>query len=81
MIGQLNVQSLKPKLPELRLELSTMSDYDILAINETWLTSYVPTRLLTVSGYQLHRCDRPCTSRLAKGHGGVSLSCHAHRTK
>lgn len=73
LIGQLNVQSLKPKLPDLRLELSTVTDYDILAISETWLTANVPTRLLTVSGYQLHRCDRPRTSRLAKGHGGVAL--------
>ena len=67
------MQSLKPKLPDLRLELSTVTDYDILAISETWLTANVPTRLLTVSGYQLHRCDRPRTSRLAKGHGGVAL--------
>ena len=61
------------KLPELRLELSAVCDYDLLAISETWLTANVPTRLLTVSGYQLHRCDRPRTSRLARGHGGVAL--------
>ena len=73
MVGQLNTQSLKPKLPDLRNELHSLYDFDILALSETWLSGNVPSRLLTVSGYQLHRFDRPRTSRLAKGHGGVAI--------
>ena len=39
----------------------------------------VPNRLIGVDGYTLHRADRPATSGLAKGHGGVAIlakRCH-----
>ena len=73
MIGQLNIQSIKPKLTDLRHDLSKVHDFHLLALSETWLSPNVPTRLLTIDGYTLHRCDRPKNSRLPKGYGGVAL--------
>ena len=43
------------------------------ALTETWLTPNVPDRLLTVSGYRLHRADRPDELGLSRGKGGVAL--------
>ena len=68
LIGEINVQSLKPHLPDLRL---IINQYDVLALCETWLSSNVPQRLLNIDGYQLVRCDRPVTSRLPRGRGGL----------
>ena len=70
LICQINVQSLKPHLPDFRL---IVDQYDILALCESWLSSNVPQRLLTVDGYQLFRRDRPATSRLPRGRGGVAV--------
>ena len=67
------MQSLKPKLCDLRHAIAFAHDFDILAINETWLSPNVPNRLLEINGYQLHRCDRPRSSRLPKGFGGVGI--------
>ena len=72
-IGHVNVQSLKPKLPDIRNDLQHTYDFDILTICETWLESRIPDRLLTVQGYRLFRLDRPAESPLAKGHGGVAI--------
>ena len=33
----------------------------------------MPSRLLSISGYRLFRCDRPSERGLARGHGGVAL--------
>ena len=41
--------------------------------SDTNVSPLIPNRLLTVSGYTLHRVDRPASSRLAKGHGGVAI--------
>ena len=70
LIAQLNIQSIKPKLPELRLDIH---QYDAVALSETWLSRSTPLRLLTVDGYQLFRRDRPATSRLPRGRGGVAV--------
>ena len=42
LIGEINVQSLKPHLPDLRL---VIHQYDVLALCETWLSANVPQRL------------------------------------
>ena len=72
LIGQLNVQSLKPKIADLRADLPVYQ-FDVLALCETWLQPNVPNRLLNIDGYRLYRCDRPANCGLAKGHGGVAL--------
>ena len=76
MIGHLNIQSIKPKLPELRTDLNDVYGFHVLGLAETWLTPAVPTRLLNVPGYRLYRADRPRDSRLASGHGGVAILAH-----
>ena len=48
----------------------------MLGLCETWLTDNVPSRLLSIPGYQLHRHCRPKQSKLAKGHGGVAILAH-----
>ena len=70
LIGEINVQSLKPHLPDLRL---AVHQYDVVALCETWLSPNVPQRLITVDGYKLFRRDRPVTSRLPRGRGGVAV--------
>ena len=70
LICEINVQSLKPHLPDFRL---VVDQYDVVALCETWLSPNVPQRLLTVDGYQLFRCDRPVTSGLPRGRGGVAV--------
>ena len=69
-IAQINIQSMKPKLPELRL---LAHQYDAIAISESWLSPRVPQRLLTIDGYQVFRRDRPAASRLPRGKGGVAV--------
>ena len=69
-VNRFNEASIKPKLPELRLDIH---QYDAVALSETWLSPSVPLRLLTVDGYQLLRRDRPATSRLPRGRGGVAV--------
>ena len=59
IIGHLNIQSYKPKLPELRNDIDSVYGFDILALSEVWLTPNVPDRLVSVKGYQLFRQDRP----------------------
>ena len=72
-IAQLNVQSLKSKLPDLRHNLAEVHHFDIIALSETWLRPSVPNRLLNVDGYQLIRHDLPANSRLPKYYGGVAM--------
>ena len=76
IIGQLNIQSIKPKLPDLRAEINNVYGFHVLGLCETWLTDNVPNRLLNVPGYRLYRADRPKQSKLAKGHGGVAILAH-----
>ena len=59
---------MKPKLLELSEELDRFN-YDLMTLSETWLKSSVPNRLLTLSGYNICRADRPD----GKGYGGVAL--------
>ena len=49
------------------------TSFDLLALSETWLAPSIPNRLLTINGYSLHRADRPVSSGLANGHGGVAI--------
>ena len=67
-IGQLNIQSLKPKLLELT-EVLHKNQVDLLGLCETWLRPTTPSRLLVLPGYHLYRADRPDNS----GYGGVAL--------
>ena len=48
--GHLNIQSLKPRLPDLRRDLHSTYSFDVLALAESWLTQNIPDRLLSVSG-------------------------------
>lgn len=73
IIGQLNIQSLKPKLPDLRNDIYQNFSFDILALSECWLQPNIPDRLLTVNGYTLYRRDRPDSLKLPKGKGGVAV--------
>ena len=81
IIGQLNIQSYKPKIHDLRNDIRDVYGFDVLALCETWLTPSVPDRLMGVEGYKLYRRDRPANIGLPKGRGGVavlvrdSLSC------
>ena len=67
-IAQLNVQSLKPKLLELRHDLAR-HNYDVIVLCETWLKPATPDRLIPVPGYQLLRRDRAD----GRGYGGVAV--------
>ena len=69
LIGSLNVQSVKPKLLELSQEMHRFN-YDVMALQETWLKPSTPNRLLSLPGYQIHRTDRPN----GRGYGGVALA-------
>ena len=69
LIGSLNVQSVKPKLLELSQEMHRFN-YDVMALQETWLKPSTPNRLLSLPGYQIHRTDRPD----GRGYGGVALA-------
>ena len=73
IIGHLNIQSMKPKMPDLCSDIHRTYGFDVMALAETWLTPNVPDRLLTVSGYKLYRSDRPSGSHLPKGKGGVAV--------
>ncbi len=70
-----NVQSIRNKLPELHLLLSSL-EFDVLAFTETFLSSYEPDSLLLAgaSNYALYRCDR------STGHGGGVALCCQRRT-
>ena len=69
LIGAINIQSIKPKLPELNHELHELNKrrYDLLSVTETWLKPSTPSRLLSFPGYRVFRADRPDKS----GYGGV----------
>ena len=73
IVGQINVRSLKSKIPDMRSDISDVYGFDVLAICETWLSPKVPSRLLAISGYRLYRSDRRNDRGLARGHGGVAL--------
>ena len=68
-IGELNIQSLKPKLLELRHDISEHG-YDVIVLNETWMKTTTPNRLVPIPGYQLVRRDRPDN----RGYGGVAIA-------
>ena len=72
-MGHLNVQSLKPKLPDLRADIHSTYGFDVLALSETWLAPNIPDRLVRVDGYKLYRGDRPDELNLPKGRGGVAV--------
>ena len=68
-VGLINIQSLKPKLLQLSDQLHR-GNYDLMALNETWLRPTTPSRLLVLPGYRLFRTDRPD----GRGYGGVALA-------
>lgn len=67
-IAQLNVQSIKPKLLELRQDIAEHG-YDVVVLCETWLKPSTDNRLIPVPGYQLLRRDRAD----GRGYGGVAV--------
>ena len=73
LIGHLNIQSYKPKLPDIRHDIQQVYGFQVLSLCETWLTPNVPARLLSVSGYTLYRRDRPAKHKLPRGKGGVAV--------
>ncbi|KAF0295997.1 putative RNA-directed DNA polymerase from transposon X-element [Amphibalanus amphitrite] len=73
IIGQLNVQSLLPKLPDIRADIDERFSFDVFILSETWLKPNTPDRLVNVAGYKIVRQDRLCRGRLASGHGGVAI--------
>lgn len=71
-----NVRGLRTKTKDLRLALSS-SDYDVVALTETWLSSDVLNSELS-SDYEIYRLDRnPSTSQLLRG-GGVLIGVKKH---
>ena len=68
-IGQINIQSLKPKLLALRQDIAEHG-YDVIVLNETWMRPTTHNRLVPIPGYQLVRRDRPD----GKGYGGVAIA-------
>lgn len=67
LIYQINVQSLKPKILELRQHLAD-TGCDVILVCETWLSPHVPSRLVTFPGFDMVRSDR----RTGRG-GGVAV--------
>ena len=67
-VAQLNVQSIKPKLLEIRHDIA-QHDYDAVVLCETWLKPTTHGRYVPVPGYQLLRRDRPD----GRGYGGVAV--------
>ena len=71
-----NVRGLRTKTQDLRLALSS-SDYDVIALTETWLGSDILNSELS-SDYVIHRLDRnPSTSLMHRG-GGVLIGVKRH---
>lgn len=66
----LNVQSLLPKLPDIRADVCNRSP-DMLCYTETNLKSATPNRLASVVGYSLFRQDRKIGRK--KSGGGVAI--------
>ena len=48
-------------------------NYDVLCLTETWLTSDVLDNALFLTGYTIHRIDRPTENHNSK-HGGVLIA-------
>ena len=40
----------------------TACDYDVFALTETWLTGDILDSELQITGFNIHRCDRPSDS-------------------
>ena len=83
LIGQLNIQSLKPKLADLRHDLSELHRFDVLALCETWTTPSVAdaradpcTRLLFSGGAD---CKHSFIGSAVLRH--LSETCFEYRTQ
>ena len=58
IICDLNVQSMMPKIDELRCTLSSIQRPMIFGLSETWLNSSITDREISMPSYDLHRRDR-----------------------
>uniref|UniRef100_A0A3B3BNA3 Reverse transcriptase domain-containing protein n=1 Tax=Oryzias melastigma TaxID=30732 RepID=A0A3B3BNA3_ORYME len=65
-ILHINVRSLLPKLDLIKIWVKS-TDTDILVLSETWLNKSVPDKEISLTGYNIFRCDRP------KKGGGVAI--------
>lgn len=63
-----NAGGLRSKLPEFYLSVCE-SDFDVLAISESWLVPSVLDAEVVPTSYNIFRCDR-----VADPHGGVFLA-------
>lgn len=73
IFGHINIQSLKPKLIDIRHDICKVYGFDILALCETLLSPNVPDRLINIDGYKLFRRDRPRSMNLPRGRGCVAV--------
>ena len=56
LIDHINAQSLLGNFDEIEHVISSR-DMDILCISETWLLPTIPSKLVSIPGYSVHRCD------------------------
>lgn len=71
-IAQLNIRSLRNKVDEVRIILSSCK-FDILALTETHLDSTISNGQLQVDGYRIIRRDRQRANKKQIGRGGGCL--------
>ena len=75
-----NVQSLLPKLPDMRAEMQQNSP-DVFCITETNLKPTVPDRMLQIPGYRLFRQDRVAGRKKSGGGVAIYISEEFHAEK
>ena len=56
-IACLNVRSLTAHFANFK-NIVLLNDYDVIGINESWLTNSVPNQLIDIPGYIFTRVDR-----------------------
>ncbi len=56
-IGQLNVRSLPAHYDEIK-QILLNTDFDIMAITETWLNNNISNNMVKIPGYKMYRRDR-----------------------
>ena len=66
-----NIRSINRKLEEV-VRILSQGDIEILCLSETWLNSYVPDHMISISGYDMIRHDRTEESGKRTG-GGVMI--------
>ncbi|CAM1302680.1 Uncharacterised protein r2_g1269 [Pycnogonum litorale] len=65
-----NIQSLLPKIETLRDMMSQLNEFDVIAIQESWLNNEIPDEEIVLEDFILFRADR-CHSHKKRGGGAV----------